>query len=67
MKITENSTLKEVLKIEGIEKVLLKHNVPCVSCPFAKIEMENLTLKNIAESYNINLKKLVDDIKKIAK
>jgi hypothetical protein len=65
MKITKNTTLKEVLEIKGVEKILSKHNVPCVTCPFARFEMEKLTLGDIAKSYNINLKDLIEDLKKL--
>lgn len=65
MKITKDTTLESVLKIKGAQDILSKHNVPCITCPFAKIEMGKLTLEYISKSYNINLKKLIEDLKKI--
>lgn len=67
MKITKNTTLKEVLKIKGAEEILSKHNVPCLTCPFAQMEMEKLTLFDICQSYNIDIKKLIQDIEKLIK
>lgn len=67
MKITKETTLKDILKIKGIEKVLLKNNIPCVTCPFAKVEMERLTIQDICQSYNINIKKLIKDIEDFVK
>lgn len=62
MKITKDTTLKEILEIKGVEEVLKKHNVPCIKCPFAKTEMEKLKLENICKTYNINLKELIKDL-----
>lgn len=61
-KITANSTLKEVLKIKRVEKILRKYNLPCLKCPFAESEAENLTLKEIAGFYGIDLKNLIKDL-----
>jgi hypothetical protein len=65
MKITKNTTLKEILEIKGAEKVLAKHNVPCVICPFAKVEIEKLSLEYICKTYDINLEKLIKDLAKL--
>lgn len=62
MKITENSTLAEILKIEGADRILAKHNLPCVSCPFAKYEMEKLKIGKVCEMYEINLENLLKDL-----
>lgn len=62
MKITKDTTLKEILGVKGIEKILIKNNVPCVTCPFAKMEMEKLTLGNICKIYNIKIEKLLEDL-----
>jgi ASC-1-like (ASCH) protein len=39
-KITEKSTLKEVLTYDGLEEVLRESGFPCVSCPMAQMEMD---------------------------
>lgn len=65
MKITKETTLKDVLKKKGVEKVLLKHNIPCVTCPFAKMEMGKLTLLDICKNYNIKIEGLLKDLNKM--
>ncbi|MFC1789763.1 hypothetical protein ACFLYY_02170 [Patescibacteria group bacterium] len=63
-KVTKNTTLAEILKVSGAEEVLAKHNLPCLTCPFAKIEMERLKLGQICAQYNLNLEKLLSDLNK---
>jgi len=58
-KIAENTTLKEILENEELVKILEDFGVPCPFCPFSRMEMESLTLKEICENYNIDLKKLI--------
>ena len=65
MKISGETTLKEVLEREGAQEILSKHDVPCVPCPFAKMEMGKLTLKDICEKYNIKIENLLKDLKKV--
>jgi arsenate reductase-like glutaredoxin family protein len=57
--ITEETTLKEILENKEMIKILESFGVPCVFCPFAKMEMENLRLKDICENYNIDSKRLI--------
>ena len=61
-KITENSTLKQILEIQGAEKVLQKHNLPCLSCPMASFEMDALKIKDAAQMYGLDLKKIIKDL-----
>jgi len=58
----EETTLKEVLEFSGGEEVLLKYKVPCLGCPMAQMEMEELTLKDICAAYRIDLKNLLIDL-----
>jgi len=62
-KITKETTLAEILKLPGAEKILAKYNLPCLSCPFAKMEMENLKIGEICKMYKINLGSLTKRIK----
>ncbi|MBN1376981.1 disulfide oxidoreductase [Candidatus Woesearchaeota archaeon] len=64
VKITEDTTLEEVLNFEKAHEVLVKFNVPCLSCPFASQEMGTLTLKDITNAYGIDLKKLLKELNK---
>lgn len=62
MDFNEETTLKEVLEFSGGEEALLKYKVPCLGCPMAQMEMEELTLKDICAAYRIDLKNLLIDL-----
>lgn len=64
-KITKNTTLAEILKIKGSEKILAKHKIPCLFCPMAAFEISSLAIGQVAEMYGINLKKLLEDLNQI--
>jgi len=64
MKITKNSTLAEILNYPQAEKILVKYNLPCLNCPMAKEEMENLKIGDVCKMYNIELKKLLLELNK---
>ena len=63
-KITSNTTLAEILELEGAEKILVKYNLPCLTCPFAKMEMDQLKIGQICEMYGIDLKALLKELNK---
>ena len=63
--ITEETTLSNILKILGAEKVLAKYNVPCLGCPFAKMEMETLKIGQICQMYKIDIRDLLKDLNEI--
>jgi len=64
-KITENTTLSEILDLPGAGEVLMKYKVPCLSCPFAAVEMKYLKIGNIARMYSIKLDALLREINKL--
>ncbi len=64
-KITKDTTLAELLKYQELEKILIKYNLPCLGCPFAKFEMENLKIGEVCKVYNIDLKNLLKELNKI--
>lgn len=51
-KITKDTTLEKILKIPGVEEILTKYNLPCLSCPLAAGESSYLKIGKIAEIYN---------------
>ena len=63
-KFTENSTLAEILEDPKNRKILEKFNVPCLTCPFAQMEMNSLTLEQIAKLYQTDLEKLLEELNK---
>jgi hybrid cluster-associated redox disulfide protein len=61
-KINKDTTLSEILEFKGAEKILSKYNLPCLSCPMAKFEMEKLKIGEVCETYGINLEGLLKDL-----
>ena len=64
-KINKETTLAEVLENPKAGEVLLKHRIPCLSCPFANLEMNHLTLEEISKMYGLNLKSLIADLNEV--
>jgi len=65
-KITKETTLAEILKLPEAEKILAKYNLPCLSCPFANLEMENLKIGQICEMYGIDIEKLLKELNSVS-
>jgi|YelNatPaOPRAMG01_1025707.scaffolds.fasta_scaffold02479_24 adenosine deaminase len=57
--ITEKTTLKEILEYQELIKILEDFGIPCLFCPFSKMEMQKLTIGEICKNYNINAKGLI--------
>lgn len=66
-KITKNTNLSEILKHPKLTEILIKYNLPCLSCPFAKMEIEKLKIGDVCKMYNIDEKKLIKELNKIYK
>jgi hypothetical protein len=62
--ITEKTKLGEIYKLKNAHDILSKYQVPCVTCPYAKLEMDTLDLKQISEMYGIDLKSLLEELNK---
>ncbi len=62
LKITKDTTLSEILKYSGTEKILSKYDLPCLNCPFAKFEMENLKIGQVCKMYKIDLEELLKEL-----
>lgn len=62
--ITKDTTLAEVFEKEGSEEILAKYNLPCLTCPFAKFEMDKLKIGKICENYDIDIKNLLKELNK---
>ena len=61
-KFTENTTLAEILNYPKAKDILSKHNLPCLGCPMAKFEIENLKIGQVCEIYGIDLEKLLEEL-----
>jgi|GEM_PF-507954 len=59
---TGSSKLSVALKNPSTYEALIKHNVPCIHCPMAQLEMDKLTLAQISQTYGIDLNKLLNDL-----
>jgi len=64
MEVNENTTLSDILKIEGAKTMLSKYQLPCLHCPMASMEMENLKIGDICRMYGIDAKSLLEDMNK---
>ncbi len=67
LKITKNTLLSDIISNKKFQKILAKYQVPCLTCPFAIFEIQNLTLKEVCETYNLDLKKLLKELNKTIK
>lgn len=65
MKINKKTTLAEAIKNPKAVEILGEYNVPCLSCPFARMEMEELTLEQICKNYDIDIDALIEELKSI--
>ena len=65
IKITKDTTLAKILKSPKAKKILTKYNLPCLTCPFAEMEMENLKINDICKTYDINLEALLKELNNI--
>ena len=63
--IKDTITIKEILDIEGGEEILAKHNLPCLSCPMAAHEIEQLEIGVVAKAYSLDLKEILKDLSKL--
>jgi hybrid cluster-associated redox disulfide protein len=66
-KITEDTKLSELLDNPKAVEILAKYRLPCLSCPFAQNEMENLKIGEICRMYRINLGKILKDLNEVDK
>lgn len=64
MKINSNTKLSEILENKNLVEVLKKYQLPCFSCPFAKFEMEGLTLGQVCRLYGVDEKSLIEELNK---
>lgn len=64
MKITSKTTLDKILETKGSEEILAKHGVPCLSCPMASLETDELEIGKVCKMYSLNLKGILKDLNK---
>ena len=54
----------EILKIKDGEKILAKHNVPCLGCAMAQYEIKELKIGEVCKVYGIDPVKLLKELNK---
>ncbi|MFA4999556.1 MAG: hypothetical protein WC519_02415 [Parcubacteria group bacterium] len=59
---TKDSILGEIVGGTGNAEKLVKHGVPCPTCPMAAMEMDKLTLNMIVETYGLDLEAILADL-----
>ena len=57
--ISKDTVLADIVQDPKLYEVLAKAGVPCIVCPFMQTEMHFLTLEQICQMYNIDLKQLI--------
>jgi len=62
MKITEDSTIEEILNHPEGKRVLAKWNVPCLGCPMMAMEMKDLKIGEVAKKYGIDLESMLEEL-----
>ena len=67
MKVDEHTKLGKIMKIRGMDKILKKYSVPCVSCPMAKMEIDSLEIGDVCNIYGLKTKELLLEINKTLK
>jgi hybrid cluster-associated redox disulfide protein len=67
LKVSKDTTLARILENPEAEKILVKYNLPCLSCPFAKMEIEGLKIGDICKMYDIDVEKLLKELNGVCK
>jgi hypothetical protein len=66
-KATVKTKLSEFMGDEKAMAILAKFKVPCLTCPFAQSEMNELALGGICKMYNIDAEKLLGELNNLHK
>jgi hypothetical protein len=61
-KITEKTKLAEILKKPKLVEILEKYDFPCLACPFARMEIENLEIGKVCDLYGIEIGKVLREL-----
>jgi len=64
-KITSKTILKEILEKKRGAEILMKNNVPCLSCPMASFEIDKLKIGEVCKMYGLNLEKILSELNKL--
>ena len=66
-KITKNTIMAEILAMPQAGEVLAKYQVPCLTCPLVKFEMDKLTIGDVCQRYGLDCSKILAELNKLNK
>lgn len=61
-KFTEETILGDIVEVIGAEEILAKYNLPCLTCPMARFEMEKLKIGQVCRMYKLDLDNLLKEL-----
>lgn len=59
---SKETVLSEILKNKKAEGILAKYNLPCLTCAFARMEMDKLKIGEVSEMYGLDLEGLLREL-----
>ena len=54
--------MSEIIKKKGADEVLAKNGVPCLSCPMAQFEVDELEIGLVCKTYGLKLAKILKEL-----
>jgi hybrid cluster-associated redox disulfide protein len=61
-KITESTTVAEVLEYPEAYEILAKYGLPCLHCPMATFEIRELKIGEVSKAYGIDADALIKEL-----
>lgn len=55
--------MEKILEISGAEEVLRKHEVPCLTCPHAQMEIGVLSIGYVCNAYGLDLEEVLRELR----
>jgi hypothetical protein len=62
--ITAKTTLAKIIEKKDAAGILAKNGVPCLSCPMAQFEIDELEIGKVCKMYGLNIKKILKELNK---
>jgi len=62
LKFTKETVLADIVETPGAEEILAKYNLPCLSCPMARFEMEKLKIGQVCQMYELDIDNLLKEL-----
>lgn len=63
--ITKDTILSELIGDKKYQVALTKYKLPCLSCPFAAMEMDKLNLGDVCKMYGLDLDNLLKELNEL--